>query len=408
MHKTLRILSALLLMAAMTVCPVMAEDKDVVWGDVYCFSQTELVSDGCRGVMITDISGSANGTLLLGSRELHAGDVLLPYQLDQMTFLPREGATGETTISCISLTDTGILPEAVTTLKIGSGKNEPPVAEDTEFETYRDIPGTIRLKASDPEGDDLTVNITSEPKRGTVSVDENGEVTYTPKEKKVGKDSFTYTVTDTAGNTSEEATVRIVIKKPTHKETYADLVNDPALLSATWLREEGIYEGETISGQLLFQPQRELTRGEFIAMCVGMTGLQEDAEELTAEFSEDSSLPQWLQPYAASALKCGYISSVSGETPQMLDADSPITWGEASVIVSSVLSLPAGERSLLTEQQDVPTWCANAVAAMVEADLYAAASSSDPLTRAQGAQLLYEVRNLAKSSENTLLSWAKE
>ena len=104
------------------------------------------------------------------------------------------------------------------TLKIGSGKNEAPTAQDSDFETYKNIAAPVPLSIQDPENDELTVTIVSQPKRGTVEVSDDGTVTYTPTENKVGKDSFTYTVTDTAGNVSEEATVRTV--SYTHLNSY--------------------------------------------------------------------------------------------------------------------------------------------------------------------------------------------
>ncbi|MFR5421782.1 MAG: Ig-like domain-containing protein [Oscillospiraceae bacterium] len=40
---------------------------------------------------------------------------------------------------------------------------------------------------------------------------ENGSFVYTPRQEWVGEDSFTFTVTDAAGNVSHPATVRITV-----------------------------------------------------------------------------------------------------------------------------------------------------------------------------------------------------
>ena len=165
-------------------------------------------------------------------------------QAQQLTFVPITGAEGDADITCMSITPDGLASEVQMTLRIGSGKNKAPTAQDSEFETYKNIAAPVPLSVQDPENEPLTVTIVSEPKRGTVDVAEDGTVTYTPNENKVGKDSFTYTVTDPAGNVSEEATVRIRILKPSDKETYQDMDGDPAELAAMWMKETAALSGQ--------------------------------------------------------------------------------------------------------------------------------------------------------------------
>jgi hypothetical protein len=386
--------------------PVLAIEPEVTWGETYCFSQEQLAAEAeAAGVVITQVPETALGTVQLGTRQILAGDVLPADYLDQLTFTPASGAEGDATISCLSILEDGLGETAEMTIHIGSGKNEAPAAEDSEFETYKNISGEVPLKVSDPEDDPLTVTIVKAPNRGTVEIAQDGTVTYTPKENKVGKDSFTYTVTDTAGNTSQEATVRIKIKKPSEKDTYADMADDPALLAATWLRESGVYEGEVVAGQRLFQPDETVTRGEFIAMCMKLTGVASDAEALSTGFADASEMPQWQAPYVSAALSCGYISGVPTDQGLMLQANADITRGEAAVIVSSILELSDTE-AVMAEDSSVPAWAATAVSALQEAGLFDASDSAAELTRREAAELLYQVWQNAE--ENTLLSWAKE
>ena len=263
-------------LTALLFTPALAAETSLTWDDVYCFSQADFQAEDCAGVMLTEVPDQALGTLMLGNRQVRSGDVLTVEQLSSLTFVPGGDLTGDAVITCLKLTDNGT-EEVQATLKIGSNQNQVPVAEDSEFTTYKNIPGQVPLTVSDPEGDPLTVTIVKAPKRGNVSLNDDGTVTYTPTENKVGKDSFVYTVTDSAGNTSQEATVRIEIEKPSDKQTYGDMDGDPAQLAAVWLREEGIYSGKTVAGQLLFCPDETVSRGEFIAMCVGLVGMDEES-----------------------------------------------------------------------------------------------------------------------------------
>lgn len=408
MKHTYQRLIVTMLLFSLLLCPVMAGDITLPADEVYCFGGEELTQNG-TGVFVSTVPEKSLGSLKLGNRTICAGDVLTRETLNQLTFLPAVEAQGEAVISCIEITSEGLGETAEMTLKIRSSKNEAPTVEDQDFETYKNIPGEITLKAADPEGDSLTVNIVRQPKRGSLTVSEGTTLIYTPEENKVGKDSFVYTVTDSAGNTSPEATVRIKIEKPTHKETYADLENDPILLAATWLREKGVYCGEMVSGNILFQPDETVTRGEFIAMCVSLTK-EELSETVSAGFADDDSIPGWLSPYVSQAVKCGYLSGSPTENGLSLLAQQDISRGEAAVIVSNMLSLSTYEddQTVFASEDSLPAWAASSVRAVLASGMFDATETDMLLTRREAAQLLYNAWNLAQQQESTLLSWAKE
>ena len=177
-------ISSLLLAASLLALPVCAEDAQVVWGEVYCFSAEDLTMEtGSLGIVVTGVPEDAMGSVFLGTRKIVAGDVLTREQAQQLTFVPITGAEGDADITCMSITPDGLGSEAQMTLRIGSGKNKAPTAQDSEFETYKNIAAPVPLSVQDPENESLTVTIVSEPKRGTVDVAGDGTVTYTCRRK---------------------------------------------------------------------------------------------------------------------------------------------------------------------------------------------------------------------------------
>ncbi|MEO9477721.1 MAG: Ig-like domain-containing protein, partial [Cyclobacteriaceae bacterium] len=97
--------------------------------------------------------------------------------------------------------------------------NNPPEPKDDSYETDSENPVTANLldNDSDPDDDDLTVNITpvNGPNNGTLVINSNGTFTYTPDEDFVGTDSFTYEVCDDGvPSKCAQATVTIVVMKP--------------------------------------------------------------------------------------------------------------------------------------------------------------------------------------------------
>ena len=72
------------------------------------------------------------------------------------------------------------------------------------------------LTAQKQEGDAIDYEITTEPRKGSVTLLEEGRFVYTPREGKKGRDYFGYRSIDAEGNRSEEGTVLIRIENREH------------------------------------------------------------------------------------------------------------------------------------------------------------------------------------------------
>ena len=106
--------------------------------------------------------------------------------------------------------------------------NDPPVAMDDAGTTNECTPVDIDVTANDTDVDntkaELSVAAVGDPSNGTVVINADGTVKYTPAENFHGEDSFTYTVSDGTG-TSNAATVTVTLNATipldwrTHKGT---------------------------------------------------------------------------------------------------------------------------------------------------------------------------------------------
>ncbi|HCG6560691.1 TPA: tandem-95 repeat protein, partial [Vibrio parahaemolyticus] len=138
-----------------------------------------------------------------------------------------------------------------------------------------DTPTIINVLGNDTfEGKDKVVSLDAEngPKNGTIIVNNDGTVTYTPDDNYVGKDTFTYVVT--SGGVSESATVEVnvtpVNDTPVAKDDIATTQEDTAVTidvlpndtdvdgdklsieSASVPKEQGTVE--VVDGKLVFTP----------------------------------------------------------------------------------------------------------------------------------------------------------
>ena len=179
--------------------------------------------EALTGICITRLPEVGLGSVMLGSRQLRPGDVVTAEQLSEITFVPgASGEEGSASISYLPVFAQGLSGETTATFSFRGRENKPPIAEDHAFETYKNLDITEQLKVREPEGQPMTFTLTREPKRGTVTIGEDGSFTYTPKKNKVGIDSFTFTAADPEGKVSREATVTITILKPRDARQYTD------------------------------------------------------------------------------------------------------------------------------------------------------------------------------------------
>ena len=365
----------------------------------YCFLPEDFACDEpLEGICVTALPDSRTGTVMMGSRVIRSGDILTADQLTQLTFQPlRSEADREAVLTYLPIYENRVAASATATISIRGKEDKAPVAQDSTLETYKNLANTGKLKASDPEGDALTFSVARNPKRGTVTIQEDGTFTYTPKKNKVGVDSFTYTAADSAGNVSRTATVTIQILKPTDSRQYTDTVGRDCRFAAEWMRNTGLFTGEKIGGEECFYPEKPVSRGEFLAMVVKALDIP------TQEVSSDAipqDTPGWLRPYLAAAIRSGLTAGWPDTKSGSFEADQAISGAEAAVMLQNALDLTISRETLeametATEEEvaDVPVWAAVSLTAMQDNGI--ALAATDTVTRGEVAQVMYQVSQLA-------------
>ena len=381
------LLAALLIFGAI---PTLAAEVDC--DTVYCYSPEDFPEE-MVGICITELPDPAVGTVMLGTRVLRPGDILTAESLTKMTFLPLRTQEDKTAqLTYLPIYENAVKAATTMSIAVLGKEDKAPVAQDFTLETYKNLPNQGKLKVADPEGEKLTYTVVRSPRRGELTVSADGSFLYTPKKNKVGVDSFTYTATDPAGNVSREATVTIQILKPTDSSRYTDTVGLDCRFEAEWLRNAGLFVGESIGDAACFQPEKPVSRGDFLAMVV--KALDIPVEGGSAAVPEDT--PQWLKPYLAAAMRSGLTAGWPQSEDGSFDADAPITGAEAAVMLQNVLDLTISQQTLEQEQaesEEVPAWAQMSLTALKEYGIDLPADKQ--LQRQDVAETLYQVSILA-------------
>ena len=378
--------------------------KGAVAGDTVRFSAADFkAAMGIRrfdGITLTSLPAKAEGTLYFGETTVAAGITVPRESLSSLTFVPTSDKVKEAvfTFTCDSYAGGA---EIACTIRFAERLNYAPTVRDVAasrlVSTYADHAVEGTLCAADPEGDALEFIVVEMPERGTLTLLDraHGDFRYTPAEGYTGRDEFTFVVRDVYGNYSEAATVSVTVAKKASDLDYADMVGAPASLPALVLANEGIMLGTLQGDGMYFFPEGEVTRGEFLTMAMKAAGMAPRAGLTNTVFDDNDEIPTGLRPYVAAAQEAGYVIGNLSERGLTFESDTPISRGEAAVILSRILRADTPVSTpLFPDEGDVTSRTHNAVMAMCAMGVYSrteegALAASALLDRATAAEMLY-------------------
>ena len=217
--------------------PVLNDDGNA---DTYSTDEeTQLSVDVASGVLANDLDVDQNDTL---SAAIVAG-TLNPDHSAELTFNadgsfvydPPVDFEGDFTFDYEVSDGTVTVGPATVTITVNNINDAPVAVDDPNFVTNEDTDLVIvdplnGVLANDTDVDHVTIDLTvtklTDPLKGDVTLNANGTFTYVPDLDENGTDSFTYKVTDAAGDDSGIATVTITITADNDAPVVADYTYD--------------------------------------------------------------------------------------------------------------------------------------------------------------------------------------
>jgi VCBS repeat-containing protein len=169
--------------------------------------------------------GPANGTLVMNADGTY-------------TYTPNADYVGSDSFTYTVTDPSGAADKATVSLTV-ENTNDAPVASGVIQTTNEDSPVIITPSFTDLDNaqgspDTATISVGSNPANGSVVVNANGTITYTPDADFFGTDSFQYIVTDAAGASSiatATVTVRAVNDAPVAADAAANATEGGAVIA---------------------------------------------------------------------------------------------------------------------------------------------------------------------------------
>ena len=167
-----------------------------------------------------------NGKLYYNGNLVNAGDTITAYDPAKLTFDPNDGVTlSSFTVSAIDAA--GKEDPSPATVKLPFALKAAPDSDTTPAETPINIP----VLANDSSGLTNITGFPTPPANGTVGVNPDGTVKYTPKPGFSGIDNFTYTVCNTdATPVCDTTTVKVTVTPKAVDDAYTTPQNTPKTL----------------------------------------------------------------------------------------------------------------------------------------------------------------------------------
>ena len=170
------------------------------------------------------------------------------------------------------------------------------------------------------------------------------------------------------------------------------------------LVEKGIMTAQrSVSGSFLFEPDRAVTREDFLVMAMKAAGIMPMSAD-DSGFADDGNISAEARGYVALAKKKGYVSGVEYNGEYYFYPKNTVTSAEAAVIIDNIIGAERyvvnknGALSVFADKGDVPVWAEESMLTLKQVGIISANSGylypQSELTREGAASLLGAVLRL--------------
>ena len=355
---------------------VLAAREEMVFAGL-CGNEISFTAEDIRRAMnlselnyvtIRELPAPGEGTLFVGSVGAAEGQVISAGSLSLLSFASADDS--KPTEATMEVSVNGSDYAVTCRLYLLDRLNYTPTvalapAISLQIETYKDLPTAGTVSAYDPEGDEITYEITRYASHGRISLTDRhtGAYVYTPDPGFTGQDSFDYVVRDRYGNYSTSATVSVQVSPRPTAVTYADIDGEGNAAAILAMSEWGLMNGARVGSETYFKPTAALSRLEFLVTAMEAAGITSEvvATATPPAVTDAESIPAAMRPYVGYALQKGYINGKTMDGKVYFNPDEEITRAEAAVVLSNIIGYAVEDTvTAFADENALPAWSGEA------------------------------------------------
>lgn len=207
----------------------------------------------------------------------------------------------------------------------------------------------------------------------------------------------TVTVTDASGNIGRASAD--IAASAVREKTFVDMGGHWAENYVNYLYDQGISNGVTSGKDLLFQPDKNITRGEFALMAARWLRLDlNEYSNVRLPFADAAEIPAWCLDAVKAMYTLGIMQGSGSGAATYAYANNSISRAEAMTMLGRIQEKGYATAELtFADASSVPAWAADYVATMVAQGVingYAnnTVAPNDYIKRSEMAKILYAMR----------------
>ncbi len=149
------------------------------------------------------------------------------------------------------------------------------------------------------------------------------------------------------------------VKGDEHKNIFAD-VNDThwAKSYITYMNKHNIINGSPSGNKMLFNPDANVTRGEFAVMIANFLKLDlSEFEDDQIAFADKEQIPSWCIEHAKALNILGIMQGKGAGGKTYFDSAAPLSRTEAAAVISRILPDKVETKELsFKDKEEIPSW----------------------------------------------------
>ncbi|MEG0321761.1 MAG: S-layer homology domain-containing protein, partial [Oscillospiraceae bacterium] len=164
---------------------------------------------------------------------------------------------------------------------------------------------------------------------------------------------------------------------------------------AWFLHQKGISNGVTTDLGTVFQPDKNITRGEFFLMTARWMGLNlEEYASVVLPFTDEANIPAWAVNGVKAMYALGFVSGSAGDDGIFVRAEATITRAEAMAVLGRMQPRGFKEPALTyTDALSIPAWALPHISSLTGQGVVSGSDGAvrpgDPIKRGEVAKLLF-------------------
>ncbi|MEG2454979.1 MAG: phosphodiester glycosidase family protein [Oscillospiraceae bacterium] len=178
---------------------------------------------------------------------------------------------------------------------------------------------------------------------------------------------------------------------------FADTTGHWAASYAWFLWNRGVSNGITLPEGTFYQPDKNITRGEFSLMVARWMGLDVNTyADVVLPFADATLIPDWMQNGIKTMYALGVLTGSAESDGLYAYAEGTLTRAESMAILGRIQ--PRGYRTgavTYTDQADIPLWAMGHIQSLTAQGVVngynGALRPSDPVKRSEVAKLLFSL-----------------